>query len=245
MLEHISNNISLYILGLLVICLTIYIIKQNKYIIKQNKKFGLLSLSKEEQNFFIYFKKQLDEIYKNNEKQFLIHEKLLNDNITKTKTNIMIIVNKMNDYMNTSSNEQNLSKNHLKAIEELISRNSEKIRRFEDGYDYKIQKNFVLGIIEVILDIDKKLLINQENQLKELQNDLLFLLEKNQINEIKNELIKDPKFTEIISESTNEANKHNKLLVYKRGFYLQLENGNKKVIKVAKVRNYKYNMKGI
>jgi hypothetical protein len=75
-------------------------------------------------------------------------------------------------------------KNHLSALQDHILKKDEKIRRFEDGYDYKIQNRFIKDIFYILDGLQKSYNSNPNDITLETINDIVVMLDNNGIHEI-------------------------------------------------------------
>lgn len=179
----------------------------------------------------------------------------------KTIINFLIKIDKKTHYQFKNINENNsvksdnsiiddnLStqileiKNQLDALQKYSLENKEKIRRFEYGYDLKIQNEFVIDIINTIAYLEKQNKKSKNNDLEAAIEDLDIMLENNSIYKI--ELNTDDYRGQEISakvastELTSDPSKHYAIKeVVKSGYYIEI-NETKKVIKPAEVVIYK------
>lgn len=159
-------------------------------------------------------------------------------------------INKNNPVSNDSlAIDDNLStqileiKNQLNALQNYSLDSKEKIKRFENGYDWKIQKEFVIDIIDTIEYLEKQNKKIRNNDLETAIEDLNVMLENNGIYKI--ELDADNyKGQEIMAkvasiELTDNTSKDYAIKeVLKDGYYIEI-NEKQKVIKPAEVIIYK------
>lgn len=134
-------------------------------------------------------------------------------------------------------------KNQLDALQEYALGNNQKIRRFESGYDLKIQNEFIKDIINTIEYLEKQSKKVNNNDLETAIEDLNIMLENNSIYKV--ELNTDSyKGQEIMAkvastELTNDASKNDAIKeILKDGYYIEI-NEMKKIIKPAEVVIYK------
>lgn len=135
-------------------------------------------------------------------------------------------------------------KNQLDALQEYALTNQKKIRRFEDGYDLKIQSEFVIDIINTIEYLKKQSKKLKNNDLETAIEDLNIMLENNSIYkmEINNgdsyrgqEIMAKVVSTEL-TENTSKDYAIKEIL--QDGYYIEI-NDTKKVIKSAEVVIYR------
>lgn len=134
-------------------------------------------------------------------------------------------------------------KNQLNALQNYSLESKEKIRRFEDGYDWKIQKEFVIDIISTIEYLEKQNKKINNNNLETAIEDLNIILENNSIykTEINADNYKGQEIMVKVSstELTNDVSKNDAIKeILKDGYYIEI-NEMKKVIKPAEVVIYK------
>lgn len=133
-------------------------------------------------------------------------------------------------------------KNQLNALQNYSFENKEKIKRFENGYDWKIQKEFVMDIINTIEYLEKQNKKIKNNDIEVAIEDLNIMLENNSIYKI--ELDADYKGQEIKAkvasiELTIDASKNYIIKkILKNGYYIEI-NEKDKVIKPAEIIIYK------
>lgn len=136
-------------------------------------------------------------------------------------------------------------KNQLNALQQYTIEKEKKIRRFEDGYDYKIKNRMITDIISLLDDLEKQNIKEPSEHLKEAIEDILLLLENNGINTLTinqnipymgNEQIAKVDKVEVTTDSQlNGVIKE----TIKKGFYLDIEDGSQKIIRPCSVVIYK------
>ncbi len=131
-------------------------------------------------------------------------------------------------------------KNQLNALQNYSLENKEKIKRFESGYDWKIQKEFVIDIINTIEYLEKQ---NKNNDLEAAIEDLNIMLENNGIYKIEldtyNYRGQEIKAKIISTELTNnQSNNYAIKEILKNGYYIEIDD-KQKIIKPAEVIIYK------
>lgn len=136
-------------------------------------------------------------------------------------------------------------KNQLNALQQYTIEKEKKIRRFEDGYDYKIKNRMITDIISLLDDLEKQNIKEPSEHLKEAIEDILILLENNGINTLTinqnipymgNEQIAKVDKVEVTTDSQlNGVIKE----TIKKGFYLDIEDGSQKIIRPCSVVIYK------
>ena len=134
-------------------------------------------------------------------------------------------------------------KNQLDALQGYTLEKNQTIRRFEDGYDLKIQEEFVIDVINTIHYLEKRYKLNPSNELDTTIEDLNIMLENNSIHKIDIDCSNyrgQEKIAKIIStEPTNDPSKNYVIEeVLKSGYYLEI-NDKQKIIKPAEVVVYK------
>lgn len=182
--------------------------------------------------FFVHVKKTIIN-YLSEIKRFL--KNIENNNQSKDIKNAHLIIS--DDFLIKISE----IKNQLDVLQEYSFENKEKIRRFEDGYDWKIQKEFVIDIINVIEYIEKQNNKPKNSALETSIEDLNIMLENNGIYQIE---ITANKWQEVSAkvirtEPTNDASRNDIIKeVLKNGYYIEI--GDKqKIIRPAEVVIYK------
>lgn len=138
----------------------------------------------------------------------------------------------------------------LSGIRSYLDENSKILKRFEEGYDYQILKNFIRQIIRIIDNFDKKNKnIDDEdasNELKDGRDDLMELLERNGIEKINPEIglvyAGNEKYIEVSQEKekTDEASKSGHIAAVERvGYIYKFNEGQERVIQAARVKLFK------
>ncbi|MDD3342135.1 MAG: hypothetical protein PHR87_01000 [Sulfurospirillaceae bacterium] len=134
---------------------------------------------------------------------------------------------------------------HIGSIQDLTLQKEEKIRRFEDGYDNKIITQFTKELFNILEFIKKERKINDFASLKEIEEDLLLLLENNGIyktniqeNDHYEEYIK---LAKIVGSHITDSEQLNASIkeVVREGYYIELDK-NKRALKIAEVIVNKY-----
>jgi molecular chaperone GrpE (heat shock protein) len=191
----------------------------------------------------------------------------INDNINEYKHSTEVKIAELTEQIkgNISSNElmikrlagglsDNLSsihkelveiKNHLSALQEYNLEKEKKIRRFEEGYDYKIQNEFIRDIFATLDNLQKRYFINKNEEVLEAIEDILLMLENNNILkiDIKNDIpfVGNEKIARIEKvENTDDVSKDGLIKEINRlGFYLQTSQDTQKIIRPSSVTIYK------
>ena len=171
------------------------------------------------------------------------------ENISSNTQNNEIALNQTLGVLKNSvggmNSELNEIKNQLNALQQYTIEKDKKIRRFEDGYDFKIQKDFVKEIIEMIDYMQKENIKEESAFVDELIDDMFLMLENKGIytidfdeNEsyINNELLAK---VEGIAESEDDEKDNIIKEVSKEGYYIEIDEENKKIIRPAGVIIYK------
>lgn len=134
-------------------------------------------------------------------------------------------------------------KNQLNALQNYSFENKEKIKRFENGYDWKVQKEFVVDIINSIEYLEKQNKKENNDDLSSTIEDLNIMLENNGIYKVElnfdNYKGQEIMAKVISTELTNDASKNDAIKeILKNGYYIEI-NEMKKIIKPAEVLIYK------
>lgn len=177
----------------------------------------------------------------------------LDENVTKmvsvTANNEIILnktVNAIKGSINNTNGELTEIKNQLNALQQYTIEKDKRIRRFEDGYDYKIQNKFIKEIIDMIDFMSKQNLIEQNPIVNEAIDDLMLLLENNSIHtidiKVNESFIGQEQIAKVESiEQTEDEKMHNIIKdIYKNGYLLVLDDNNHKIIRPASVIIYKF-----
>lgn len=135
-------------------------------------------------------------------------------------------------------------KNQLDALQEYALSNNQKIRRFEDGYDLKIQNEFVIDIINTIEYLKKQNKKSKNNDLETAIEDLNIMLENNSI--YKMEINNGDSYrgqeimVKVVSTELTENTSKDYVIkeILKDGYYIEI-NDIKKMVKPAEVVIYK------
>lgn len=135
-------------------------------------------------------------------------------------------------------------RSELQAVKEIAIEKEAKIRRYEDGYDQKNIKSFIKEIIRVV-DFAKSER-NIDDKVEIILEDLEILLENEGIEKI-DVHIKDKykgleKEVKVISTIDTDNLAEDKTIhsIKKEGYFLELSEGNNKLIRPTEVVIYKY-----
>ena len=134
------------------------------------------------------------------------------------------------------------------AIREYTAGQQEKVRRLQDGYDWNIIKNFCMRIIRCIDNLDERIArLSEEDvetvNLKEVRDELIFLLEASGVEQFEPEIDSDyreqEKFAEAVkekqeSDDTSQAGKIAE--VVRPGYQYFIDDENFKVVRPAQVK---------
>lgn len=135
-------------------------------------------------------------------------------------------------------------KSELSAVKEIAYQKDTQIKKYEDGYDYQILKNFINEIFKILDNIDK----NNENPqavLEETKEDLLIMLENANIQKIDIKVGDTYSGNEKIAKvvSTQQTEDEDKLdtiaSVSKNGYEYIIDDNQSKVLRVSEVSVYK------
>lgn len=152
----------------------------------------------------------------------------------------------LDKFVNHIINNIDVMKEDMDSIKKLAIEKEEKIKRYEDGYDKKILNQFLKELFRILEFIKEEQEKEYSGSLKEIEEDILLLLENNGINKINLEEIEDleklTKFAKIIrTEKTNLKEKNSTLnKILRDGYYIQLDNEKIKIVKHAEVIINKY-----
>lgn len=203
-----------------------------------------MSIKKEKKDFKSYFNEQITKMHKilniNNKNYMSKVEdiKSINQNqiekIDKTINNLTLGLNKILSDIRIE----------LEDVKKIANEKEERIRQYEDGYNYKILKNFIKELIR-IADYSSK---NKEKDIiiEEIYDDLMILLENEGVEEIM--IVEGDKYSGneknakiIDTEFTNDKEKNNTIKeIIKNGYRVCITEDKYKIIRPAEVVIYKY-----
>ena len=173
-----------------------------------------------------------------------ITSNIANNELTLTKT-----VGTLKNNIGNMNEELVEIKNQLNALQQYTIEKDKKIRRFEDGYDAKIQNKFIKEIIDVIEFMRKQNLKEPNDVIDESIEDLLLMLDSNGVHTLKIEVNENYAGNENIAkvervEMTDNPELDNKVkIMTKYGYFLSIDEDTQKVIKPASVIVYKLEIK--
>jgi len=144
-------------------------------------------------------------------------------------------------------------KNDIDSINKKISyfyqyldEKEKKIKRYEDGYDQKITKNFhgyIFKIIDYILEQE------QTEELSFILDELMDMLYDNGIKVLEIQLKKPFKPNEVkirkIALTDNKALHKTVAKIIRQGYYVQITDEQKKILRQAEIYAYKFEDKGL
>lgn len=171
------------------------------------------------------------------------------DKVIDSSSNNEITLNKtvgvLKNNLESVSSELTEIKNQLNALQQYTIEKEKKIRRFEEGYDYKIKNRMITDIISLLDDLEKQNKKSPNENIEESIEDILLLLENNGINSINidgnipymgnEQIAKVDKVEETTDSQLNGIIKE----TIKKGFYLDIEDGTQKIIRPCSVVIYK------
>lgn len=137
----------------------------------------------------------------------------------------------------------------LKALRDFSSTNLQEKKRYQDGYDWSITKNFCNSIIRLIdsieTDISNTDEIDDDHPLAIIKEELLIILEGNNIEQFMVESEQPFRGNEKLCKPIpvkTEYEQHNGLIgeTLKPGYYYLSDDNNQRVIRPAEVEVYKF-----
>lgn len=137
-------------------------------------------------------------------------------------------------------------KEDINSVKELALQKEEKIKRYEEGYDKKTFNQFIKELFRILDFIKDEQNKEFSNNLKEIEEDLVLLLEDNGINKTdiqKGQSSEDlTKLAKVIRAEKTNIEEENYIVkeVLKDGYFIQLDEENIHVIKHAEVIINKY-----
>ena len=213
----------------------------------------LLSLDENINEYSLYTQNRLNKMNANFEKYKISISKELalygdefSSNLQSSEITLNQTVGILKNNLGNVNSELVEIKNQLNALQQYTIEKDKKIRRFEEGYDFKIQKDFVKDIIEMIDYMEKQNQKEPSELVSEMIDDLLLMLENRSIYAIEFEENESYIGNEVIAkvnsvEESSDKEKENIIKeVSKKGFYIELENEEKKIIRPAGVIIYKF-----
>jgi molecular chaperone GrpE (heat shock protein) len=213
----------------------------------------LLSLDENINEYSLYTQNRLNKMNANFEKYKISISKELalygdefSSNLQSSEITLNQTVGILKNNLGSVNSELVEIKNQLNALQQYTIEKDKKIRRFEEGYDFKIQKDFVKDIIEMIDYMEKQNQKEPSELVSEMIDDLLLMLENRSIYAIEFEENESYIGNEVIAkvnsvEESSDKEKENIIKeVSKKGFYIELENEEKKIIRPAGVIVYKF-----
>jgi hypothetical protein len=233
MLKTTQSDYMIYILLVCIVCMLGYLL----YDIFRRKKFSTENIGDEIPEFL----KQLDINIK--------HDRTVwQESNIKNNNKIGAILKQIKEVTNKSNDDINNIRHSFDGLLTLTSKQDKKIRRFEEGYDYKIQVEFILGVIQAIDDLEKD---NENQPTTDAIERLIILLANNSIKrfdiKIDSPYEKYKKYAEAVrTEYTNNDLKDGKVVkIEKQGYHIVNNTINKndesepKTIRQASVVVYK------
>jgi len=174
----------------------------------------------------------------------------LTANQQELKKIVSILNDMLKEHLSDVSNKLGMMKEELNAVKDLTEEKDRLIRRYEEGYDRKIVKNFTEEIFDVLDYIKKEKNNATADVIEEVEEDITLLLDKNGIQVIEiNE--GDPyknltKYAKVIgTEETDDEEKNMKIKqVKKQGYMTEIDEGKQKVLRPAEVVVYKFKVGG-
>lgn len=134
------------------------------------------------------------------------------------------------------------------AIREYTASQQEKVRRLQDGYDWNIIKNFCMRIIRCIDNLDERIArLSEEDvetvHLKEVRDELIFLLEASGIEQFEPEINSDYREQEKFAEAIKEKQEYDDISqigkiaeVVRAGYQYFIDDENFKIVRPAQVK---------
>lgn len=136
------------------------------------------------------------------------------------------------------------------AINEFASKQQDRVRKLQDGYDWNIVKNFCLKIIRSLDNLEKTIQkFQDENQdttiLEQTRDDFIFALESSNVEQFApktgTEYRGNERFAEALAErvATSNGNLKGKIAeIVRNGYQYVIDEQNYKVVRVAQVKLY-------
>ena len=184
------------------------------------------------------------------------------------KTNNIELINKIVQDVTTSQNEMKkiisvlneMLKSHLEdvsnnirtmkaevnAVKELTLLKEDKIRRYEEGYDQKVIKNFRQEFFKILHYIEMEKMKDDSKALAEVFVDLELLLEDVGIEKINIDVgqkyDENAKMAAIKETIPTDSIEKDGIIaeVLRDGYYIQIADGNIKVLRPSEIVTYKY-----
>jgi len=179
-------------------------------------------------------------------KELIMYGDNISSNIQNSEITLSQTVGVLKNSIGSMNSELGEIKNQLNALQQYTIEKDKKIRRFEDGYDFKIQKDFVKEIIEMIDYMQKHNRTEKSAFVDELIDDMFLMLENKgvyTINFDENESYIDNEVlakVEGVVESDDEDRENIIKEVSKEGYYIEIDDEDKKIIRPASVIIYKF-----
>jgi len=140
----------------------------------------LLSLDENINEYSLYTQNRLNKMNANFEKYKISISKELalygdefSSNLQSSEITLNQTVGILKNNLGSVNSELVEIKNQLNALQQYTIEKDKKIRRFEEGYDFKIQKDFVKDIIEMIDYMEKQNQKEPSELVSEMIDDLL------------------------------------------------------------------------
>ena len=248
-------EISLLIIIFLLLCINLYLLTRRRFLIK-NVPIDIAEYMVMLNDNIIDGSKQHSKSLLNFSKELNRFEQIVNDSfdsysekIVDTASNNEITLSKTVNFLKYNLESVNAElveiKNQLNALQQYTIEKEKKIRRFEDGYDYKIKNRMITDIISLLDHLEKLNRKIQNEVLSEAIEDILLLLENNGVHAISLE----QNLAYIGSEQTAKVDRVEDTTkdeldglikeTVKKGFYLDVDGVTKKLIRPCSVVLYK------
>lgn len=205
-------------------------------------RLGLEKYQEDTKKLLSYVEKNINDVTNQLQADSADSKQEIGNTVEQLKTGLNKLLTEMRE-------ELNLMRNEVEAAKMLSIEKEEKIKRYEEGYDQKVIKNFRQELFKILHYIEQEKKKNHSDALIEVHEDLELLLEDVGIEKINIEIgnkydgntkvaaIKEVIMTDNIEQDGIIAD------VLRDGYFIQIANEKEKVLRPSELIIYKYNNK--